>query len=44
MTPDGDADAEFAGAACSPDGDTLFVDMQSDVGRTFAVSGPWSRC
>ncbi|MEU8132693.1 alkaline phosphatase PhoX [Streptodolium elevatio] len=44
VTPAGDADAEFAGATFSPDGDTLFVNMQSVIGRTFAISGPWDRC
>jgi uncharacterized protein len=33
-------DSEFAGATFSPDGDTLFVNMQ-DPGITFAIWGPW---
>ena len=40
---------EFAGACFSPDGKTLFVNIQGDVrsgqsgilGRTFAIWGPW---
>jgi len=31
---------EFAGACFSPDGRTLFVNMQ-DPGITFAIPGPW---
>lgn len=34
------SDSEFAGACFSPDGDTLFVNVQ-DPGVTFAVRGPW---
>lgn len=33
-------DSEFAGACFSPDGDTLFVNIQSP-GLTLAVWGPW---
>jgi secreted PhoX family phosphatase len=33
-------DSEFAGATFSPDGETLFVNIQSP-GITFAISGPW---
>ncbi|MBW3554245.1 MAG: PhoX family protein [Gemmatimonadetes bacterium] len=33
--------AEFAGATFSPDGDTLFVNLQNDPGATFAIWGPW---
>jgi hypothetical protein len=32
---------EFAGACFSPDGRTLFFNIQSPVGRTVAVWGPW---
>ncbi len=32
--------AEFAGATFSPDGETLFVNVQTP-GRTFAIWGPW---
>lgn len=40
---------EWAGATFSPDGDTLFVNIQGDtrtggageLGRTFAIWGPW---
>lgn len=34
--------SEFAGATFSPDGETLFFNLQSP-GVTFAVWGPWSR-
>ena len=33
-------DSEFAGACYSPDGQTLFVNIQSP-GYTFAIWGPW---
>ena len=33
-------DAEFAGATFSPDGGTLFVNLQQS-GLTFAIKGPW---
>ena len=33
-------DAEFAGACFSPDGETMFVNMQ-EPGVTFAIWGPW---
>lgn len=33
-------DAEFAGATFSPDGGTLFVNLQQP-GLTFAIKGPW---
>lgn len=35
------ADSEFAGATFSPDGSTLFVNLQAP-GLTFAITGPWS--
>lgn len=34
--------SEFAGACFSPDGSTLFVNMQTP-GITFAITGPWHR-
>jgi secreted PhoX family phosphatase len=34
---------EFAGATFSPDGGTLFVNIQSSKGITFAIWGPWGR-
>jgi secreted PhoX family phosphatase len=34
-------DDEFAGATFSPDGETLFVNIQSSPALTFAVFGPW---
>lgn len=33
--------AEFCGACFSPDGGTLFVDVQ-EPGFTYAITGPWS--
>ena len=33
-------DSEFAGACWSPDGRTLFVNIQTP-GITFAITGPW---
>jgi len=35
-------DSEFAGATFSPDGRTLFVNMQNEPGLTYAIWGPWS--
>ena len=32
---------EFAGSTFSPDGDTLFVNIQASAGMTFAIWGPW---
>ncbi|NIP58442.1 MAG: DUF839 domain-containing protein, partial [Gemmatimonadetes bacterium] len=49
VTPDGDlyrfahnarSTGEFAGACFSPDGSTLFVNMQSEA-LTLAITGPW---
>jgi uncharacterized protein len=34
---------EFAGATFSPDGHTLFVNIQASRGVTFAIWGPWHR-
>jgi secreted PhoX family phosphatase len=34
---------EFAGATFSPDGRTLFVNIQASRGMTFAIWGPWAR-
>jgi secreted PhoX family phosphatase len=34
---------EFAGAAFSPDGGTLFVNIHSAAALTFAIWGPWGR-
>ena len=34
---------EFAGATFSPDGRTLFVNIQASAGMTFAIWGPWGR-
>jgi secreted PhoX family phosphatase len=51
VTTDGDiyklahnprSSSEFAGAAFSHDGSTMFVNMQAD-GLTFAITGPWQR-
>jgi secreted PhoX family phosphatase len=33
---------EFAGSTFSPDGETLFVNIQASAGMTFAIWGPWS--
>ena len=32
--------SEFAGSTFSPDGSTLFVNVQGE-GKTFAITGPW---
>ena len=32
---------EFAGATFSPDGRTLFVNVQNSTGYTIAIWGPW---
>lgn len=34
---------EFAGSTFSPDGHTLFVNIQATQGMTFAIWGPWHR-
>jgi secreted PhoX family phosphatase len=34
---------EFAGATFSPDGHTLFVNIQASAGMTFAIWGPWNK-
>lgn len=34
---------EFAGATFSPDGHTLFVNIQASRGMTIAIWGPWGR-
>ncbi|MEE2566656.1 alkaline phosphatase PhoX [Hyphobacterium marinum] len=34
---------EFCGLCFSPDGSTLFVNVQSRPGRTFAIRGPWDQ-
>jgi uncharacterized protein len=36
-------DDEFAGATFSPDGDTLYVNIQGQPALTFAIWGPWQR-
>ncbi|MGE9296922.1 MAG: alkaline phosphatase PhoX, partial [Puniceicoccales bacterium] len=35
--------SEFAGACFSPDGQTLFFNVQNNPGMTFAVTGPWPK-
>ena len=34
---------EFAGSTFSPDGGTLFVNIQASAGMTFAIWGPWAQ-
>jgi secreted PhoX family phosphatase len=34
---------EFAGATFSPDGETLFVNIQASQGISFAIWGPWAK-
>ncbi|MGH3455033.1 MAG: alkaline phosphatase PhoX, partial [Nocardioidaceae bacterium] len=34
---------EFAGSTFSPDGHTLFVNIQASRGMTFAIWGPWHK-
>ena len=52
ITPDGGTfpfgfnalnDEEFAGVTFSPDGSTLFVNIQGPPGLTLAIWGPWRR-
>ena len=33
--------SEFAGACFSPDGTTLFVNIQKNPGQTLVITGPW---
>ncbi|HEX7746290.1 MAG TPA: alkaline phosphatase PhoX [Micromonosporaceae bacterium] len=39
----GRTNEEFAGSTFSPDGHTLFVNIQASAGLTFAIWGPWER-
>jgi secreted PhoX family phosphatase len=39
----GDPGAEFAGSSFGPDGHTLYVNIQSVEGMSFAIWGPWDR-
>jgi hypothetical protein len=34
---------EFAGSTFSPDGQTLYVNIQASAGMTFAIWGPWHK-
>lgn len=36
-------DDEFAGSTFSPDGNTLFLNIQASKGLSFAIWGPWDR-
>ncbi|WP_329090030.1 PhoX family protein [Streptosporangium sp. NBC_01469] len=40
---DGDSGAEFAGSTFGPGGHTLYVNVQSSKGTSFAIWGPWQR-
>ena len=40
IAPDDYRGSEWAGATFSPDGKTLFVNIQTP-GVTFAITGPW---
>ena len=40
-TGDDRSNDEFAGSTFSPDGQTLFVNIQASRGMTFAIWGPW---
>lgn len=39
----GDTGAEFAGSSFGPGGHTLYVNVQSSKGVSFAIWGPWQR-
>ncbi|HEX4815744.1 MAG TPA: alkaline phosphatase PhoX [Nonomuraea sp.] len=39
----GDPGAEFAGSTFAPGGQTLYVNVQGERGRSFAIWGPWER-
>lgn len=39
----GDSSAEFAGSTFGPGGHTLYVNVQSSKGLTFAIWGPWHK-
>jgi secreted PhoX family phosphatase len=39
----GDSGAEFAGSTFGPGGHTLYVNVQSSQGVSFAIRGPWRR-
>ena len=41
-TGDDRSNDEFAGSTFSPDGHTLFVNIQASAGMTFAIWGPWA--
>ncbi|HEY0714609.1 MAG TPA: alkaline phosphatase PhoX [Polyangia bacterium] len=36
------SDDEFAGATFSPDGETLYANLQGEPALTFAITGPWN--
>lgn len=40
---EGDAGAEFAGSTFGPGGHTLYVNIQSSKGVSFAIWGPWHK-
>ncbi|MEU7859657.1 alkaline phosphatase PhoX [Nonomuraea sp. NPDC049141] len=40
---EGDPGAEFAGSTFGPGGHTLYVNIQSKEGMSFAIWGPWQR-
>jgi secreted PhoX family phosphatase len=39
----GDSGAEFAGSTFGPGGHTLYVNVQSSAGLSFAIWGPWQK-